>query len=48
MRRFILFHDKRHPRDLWEPAVAEFSLHLTVEQPLSDQAYAGNCGNRSR
>ena len=30
MRRFILFHGKRHPRELREPAVAEFLSHLTI------------------
>lgn len=35
MRRFILFHGKQHPRDLREPAVAEFLSHLTVHQDVS-------------
>jgi hypothetical protein len=35
MRRFILFHGKRHPRDLREPAVAEFLSDLTVRQDVS-------------
>jgi hypothetical protein len=35
MRRFILFHGKQHPRDLREPAVAEFLSHLTVQQDVS-------------
>ena len=35
MRRFILFHGKQHPRDLWEPAVAKFLSHLTVQQDVS-------------
>ena len=30
IRRFILFHGKRHPRDLREPEVAAFLSHLTV------------------
>ncbi len=32
MRRFILFHGQRHPRELREPAVAEFLSHLTVQR----------------
>ena len=32
IRRFVIFHDRRHPRDLDAPAVAAFLSHLaTVE-----------------
>jgi len=31
MRRYIIFHDKRHPRDLREPEVAAFLSHLSVK-----------------
>jgi integron integrase len=31
IRRFILFHDKRHPRDMGEVEVAAFLSHLAVE-----------------
>jgi len=31
IRRFILFHDKRHPRDLGAPEVEAFLTHLAVE-----------------
>jgi integron integrase len=34
-RRFILFHDKRHPRDLAEPEVNAFLTHLAVERKVS-------------
>lgn len=30
-RRFILFHDKRHPKDMAEPEVNAFLTHLAVE-----------------
>ncbi len=31
VRRFILFHGKRHPRDLGAPEVEAFLTHLAVE-----------------
>ncbi len=31
IRRFILFHDKRHPQDMGEPEVEAFLTHLAVE-----------------
>ena len=31
IRRFILFHGKRHPRDLGAPEVEAFLTHLAVE-----------------
>src|SRR5438046_4352840 len=31
IRRFILFHDKRHPRDMAEAEVTEFLTHLARE-----------------
>ena len=31
IRRFILFHGKRHPRDLSAPEVEAFLTHLAVE-----------------
>ncbi|WP_370309593.1 phage integrase N-terminal SAM-like domain-containing protein [Sinimarinibacterium flocculans] len=30
VRRFILFHDKRHPQDLWALEVTAFLSHLAV------------------
>ncbi len=35
IRRFILFHDKRHPRDMGAPEVVAFLSHLAVEQRVS-------------
>ena len=35
MRRFILFHKKRHPREMGGPEVAAFLSHLTVRQDVS-------------
>ena len=33
VRRFILFHGKRHPRELGESQVGEFLTHLAVGRP---------------
>ena len=35
MRRFILFHGKRHPRELGESQVGEFLTHLAVDRKVS-------------
>lgn len=35
MRRFIYFHNKRHPREMAEPEVAAFLTHLAVERRVS-------------
>ena len=35
VRRFILFHDKRHPRDLGPEEVARFLTHLAVERGVA-------------
>ncbi len=35
IRRFILFHGKRHPQELGEEAVREFLTHLAVEAHVS-------------
>jgi len=35
IRRFIYFHDKRHPRDMAEPQIAKFLTHLAVERRVS-------------
>ena len=34
-RRFILFHDKRHPKDMGEEEVGYFLTHLAVEGKVS-------------
>lgn len=33
IRRFILFHRKRHPREMGEREITEFLTHLAVEKP---------------
>ena len=38
VRRFILFHDKRHPGQMAEPEVARFLSHLAVEDRVSPSA----------
>ena len=35
MRRYILFHGRRHPRDLGEPEVAAYLTHLAVARHVS-------------
>ncbi len=35
IRRFIFFHQKRHPRDMAEPEVAAFLTHLAVDRQVS-------------
>lgn len=35
IRRFILLHDKRHPREIGEPEVAGFLTHLAVERQVA-------------
>jgi site-specific recombinase XerD len=35
VHRFILFHGKRHPRDLGPPEVEEFLTHLAVRERVS-------------
>lgn len=35
VRRFIYFHNKRHPRDMAEPEVARFLTYLAVERQVS-------------
>ncbi len=35
IRRFILFHDKRHPADMGGPEVTRFLTHLAVDEHVS-------------
>ena len=35
IRRYILFHDKRHPLEMAEPEINAFVTHLAVEGPVS-------------
>ena len=35
IRRFVLFHDKRHPGQLAEPEVSRFLTHLAVQQNVA-------------
>ncbi len=35
VRRFILFHDRRHPKELGAPEVAAFLTHLAVDRSVS-------------
>jgi hypothetical protein len=40
IRRFILFHDKRHPGQMAEPEAARFLSHLAAEERVSPSAQA--------
>jgi len=35
MRRYILFHNKQHPRELGEPEIEEFLTHLAVKKKVA-------------
>jgi len=35
MRHFILFHDKRHPKDMGEHEIEEFLTHLAVVKKVA-------------
>ena len=35
IRRFILFHNKRHPAEMAEPEIREFLSHLAVDHRIS-------------
>ena len=35
IRRFILYHDKRHPTEMGEIEVSEFLTHLTVNRNVA-------------
>jgi hypothetical protein len=35
IRRYILFHGKRHPREMGEPEINAFLTHLAVEGEVS-------------
>ncbi len=35
IRRFVLFHGKRHPRDLAEPEIAAFLSHLAINRRVA-------------
>jgi site-specific recombinase XerD len=35
MRRFILFHRKRHPKEMGEKEITEFLTHLAVEKRVA-------------
>ena len=36
IKRFIFFHDRRHPRELGESEISEFLAHLVVDRELSE------------
>jgi hypothetical protein len=38
VRRFVLFHDKRHPRQMGEAEVVRFLSHLAVQEHVSASA----------
>jgi hypothetical protein len=40
IRRFILFHGKRHPQEMAEPEAAQFLTHLAVEEHVAPSLQA--------
>jgi hypothetical protein len=46
IRRFILFHGKRHPAEMGEEEIAAFLSHLAIEERVAastqNQAFSGN------
>ncbi|MBK8991695.1 MAG: phage integrase N-terminal SAM-like domain-containing protein [Gammaproteobacteria bacterium] len=45
MKRHVLFHGKRHSRDMGATHVERFLSHLAIERELSASTQnAGNCG----
>jgi hypothetical protein len=36
--RYVLFHDKRHPKDMGTPEVEAFLTHLAVEEHVAASA----------
>ncbi|WP_366934056.1 MULTISPECIES: site-specific integrase [unclassified Nostoc] len=35
MRRYILFHNKRHPKDMGSKEIEEFLTHLAVNENVA-------------
>ncbi len=35
IRRYILYHQKRHPQDMGKPEVEQFLTHLAVERNVA-------------
>jgi Phage integrase, N-terminal SAM-like domain len=46
IRHFVLFHNRKHPKDMGEPEIAMFLTHLATERRVSastqNQALDGN------
>ena len=47
VRRFVLHHGKRHPRDLGEAEVAEFLTHLAMRRRVAGRRELSRCGARA-
>ncbi len=49
IKRFILFHNKQHPKEMGEPEVAAFLTHLSVNRNVAPatQRQALNARDRS-
>jgi integrase-like protein len=48
IRRFILFHKKRHPSEMAEPEVSEFLTHLARDQNVAASTQNQHVKLRSR
>ena len=35
IKRFILFHDKRHPKDMGKPEIEAYLTHLAVDRHVA-------------
>jgi len=42
VKRFIFFHDKRHPREMGYSDIKAFLLHLAVEETIAAQLFYGS------
>ncbi|MCC6567840.1 MAG: phage integrase N-terminal SAM-like domain-containing protein, partial [Anaerolineales bacterium] len=40
IRRFIIFHNKKHPREMGVPEVTEFIIHLATKGNVSASTHA--------
>ena len=45
IRRFILFHDKRHPEEMGRAEVEAFLSHLSTDQPSTFQTPSADLGH---
>jgi hypothetical protein len=44
IRRFILHHGKRHPKEMSGPEVEQFLTHLAVDRRVAASSWRSRCG----